>query len=144
MKIFTIGFSKKDAKTFFELLEKNEVKTLVDVRLNNKSQLAGFTKVRDFPYFLTKLCSSDYRHEEIFAPTKNLLNGYKNEDISWKQYEKIYNSLLDKREILENINIKEFENSCFLCSEFSAENCHRRLAVEYLKKYFSNIEIVHL
>ena len=106
MKIFTIGFSKKDAKTFFELIKDNEVKTLVDVRLNNKSQLAGFTKVRDFPYFLTELCNTNYRHENIFAPSKELLNGYKNEDISWTQYEKIYNNLLEERKVLDKIREK--------------------------------------
>lgn len=144
MKIFTIGFTRKDAKTFFELLKSNGVKTLVDVRLNNKSQLAGFTKIRDFPYFLTKLCNINYKHEDIFAPSKTLFDGYKNENISWVQYEKIYNNLLEERKVLNKINIDDYENSCFLCSEFSAESCHRRLAVEYLKKHFSNVHIIHL
>lgn len=143
MKLFTIGFTGKSAEEFFTLLKKNKINKVVDIRLNNTSQMAGFTKARDFPYFL-KLHNIEYENNSLFFPTKELLNGYKNKKISWKEYEKIFLSLLKERKVEEKIDIKNFENSVFLCSEKTAKNCHRRLSVEYLKKFFNDINIVHL
>ena len=146
MKLFTIGFSGKNAKTFFELLKKNGVRTLVDIRLNNKSQLAGFTKAGDIPYFLEKICNIKYIHHELLAPTKELLDGYRSGKITWQAYEIEFNRILESREILKNINFESLDNSCFLCSEALPIQCHRRLLTEYDQKnlYTQNIEIIHL
>jgi len=143
LRIFTIGFSQKSAEGFFTLLKENEVKKLIDIRLNNKSQLAGFANVKHLPYLL-KIHGIEYEYKSIFAPTKELLDGYKKGDISWDEYEKIFNKILEDRKVLEKINIKDFENAVLLCSEPTAEHCHRRLTVEYLQKNFENIEIKHL
>jgi uncharacterized protein (DUF488 family) len=146
MKLFTIGFSGKNAKTFFELLKKNGVRTLIDIRLNNKSQLAGFTKAGDIPYFLEEICNIKYIHHELLAPTKDLLDGYKSGEITWQEYEIEFNRILESREILKNINFESLDNSCFLCSEALPKQCHRRLLAEYVQKnlYTQNIEITHL
>lgn len=144
IRIYSIGFTKKNAKTFFEILKSNGIKTLVDVRLNNISQLAGFAKRDDLKYFLREICGIEYTHQPQFAPTKEILDAYKKKEISWVEYEKRYNLLLKERSVEDLVNIKELDKSCFLCSEHIADNCHRRLAIEYLKEYFNEIEVKHI
>jgi len=144
MKLFTIGFTKKSAKTFFEILIENEVKTVVDVRLNNKSQLAGFTKGDDLPYFLEEIAEIDYIHMPNLAPPKNLLQSYKKNKILWPDYQDEYLKILIERNILKNLNQSILKNSCLLCSEPTPENCHRRLLAEYLADNLGNIDIIHL
>lgn len=144
IRIYSIGFTKKNAKTFFEILKSNGIKTLVDVRLNNISQLAGFAKKDDLKYFLREICGVEYSHQPQFAPTKEILNAYKKKEISWVEYEKRYNLLLKERSVENSVNINKLDKSCFLCSEHLADKCHRRLAIEYLKEYFSEIDVKHL
>ncbi len=143
MNIFTIGFAQKSAEEFFTLLTDNKVKKLIDIRLNNKSQLAGFANAKHLPYFL-KLHGIDYEYKPELAPTKELLNGYKNKEVDWQEYEKVYNKILLDRDVLNTISINELDNSVLLCSEPTAEQCHRRLAAEYLAKSSNNIKIKHL
>lgn len=143
MKIFTIGFSQKSAEEFFTLLTKNGVKKLIDIRLNNKSQLAGFANAKHLPYFL-KLHNIEYEYRPELAPTKELLDGYKKKEISWQEYEKIYNEILLNRDILNLLVAEELNNSVLLCSEPTANQCHRRLVAEYIAKHFDNVEIKHL
>jgi uncharacterized protein (DUF488 family) len=146
MTIYTIGFSQKSAEEFFGLLMENGVKTLVDIRLNNRSQLAGFTKARDLPFFLDKIAGIGYRHADFLAPTKMLLDGYKKEKISWPDYERIYLETLRERDLGSRVGPSLYENACLLCSEPTADRCHRRLAAEYLCGIFPerSIDIVHL
>lgn len=144
MKIFTIGFTKKSAKVFFETLKNNNVKKVIDIRLNNKSQLAGFAKGDDLEYFLKAIGDIDYSHNLEYAPTHVLLKRIQTKEIRWEEYENAYINLLEERNNLEEIDIKEFDNCCFLCSEAKSEKCHRRLLTEQLKKYYRGIEIIHL
>lgn len=144
INLYTIGFTKKNAETFFTLLRKNGVKKLIDVRLNNVSQLAGFTKQDDLKYFLKELCRIEYYHYEQFAPTEDILKKYKNKEISWEQYELEFNSLITKRKIEGMISLDLLMDACFLCSEATAEHCHRRLLAEYFKKVYKLINIIHL
>lgn len=146
MKIFTMGFTQKNAEQFFGLVSRNRIELLIDVRLNNQSQLAGFTKGRDLDFFLKKLCNCRYEHDIIFAPTKEILNSYKKQQMSWGDYVVQYNTLLENRNV-ENIFIKkyaEFDRILLLCSEPTAENCHRRLLAERLKKYITDVEVIHI
>lgn len=145
MKLYTIGFAGKSAEQFFETLKHHGVKTLIDARLNNKSQLAGFTKVKDFPYLLKQVAGIEYRYAELLAPTKELLDGYKDGKIVWSEYETIYHDLLEHRTVNRS-DITQFEDGCILCSEPTADQCHRRLAAEYLRASFPDqeIEIIHL
>ncbi len=144
MKIFTIGFTKKSAKEFFEILKTNNIEQIIDIRLNNTSQLAGFTKKDNLEYFLKELCSIDYCHFIFLAPTKEIRDRYiKSKD--WDVYIKEYIELLDNRKVLDKLDKSYFNRkSCFLCSEASADHCHRRLLVEYLKEHWDYVEIVHL
>ena len=144
MKLYTIGFTKKSAQTFFELLAENNVKTLIDVRLNNKSQLAGFTKGNDLPYFLEKISEISYVHMPNFAPTDELLKGYKKKEVNWAEYEKEYLSILNDRNILSQFTPSILENACLLCSEPTPEKCHRRLLAEYLADNLDEVDVIHL
>jgi uncharacterized protein (DUF488 family) len=144
MNLYTIGFTKKNAKEFFETLKKNGVKILIDIRLNNKSQLAGFTKQDDLEYFLDKICGIKYIHMPNLAPTKDILKRYQEKALSWKTYEKDFNDLLVKRNAIKDIKQDLIEGACLLCSEPTADQCHRRLAAEYIKNHFEDIAIVHL
>lgn len=144
INLFTIGFTKKNAKTFFSLLKEHGVKKLIDVRLNNVSQLAGFTKQDDLKYFLNELCNIDYYHFEQFAPTEDILKRYKKKEISWKQYEMEFNALIAQREIENEVSFDLLNNACLLCSEPTAEKCHRRLVAEYLAKFYPRSNIIHL
>ncbi len=144
MKLYTIGFTKKLANEFFNILISNNVKRLIDVRLNNKSQLSGFTKSEDLQYFLKKIGQIDYIYMSEFAPTDELLDGYRKKQIGWDEYEKQYCSLLAQRDVLKNKNVSIFDNACLLCSEPTARQCHRRLAAEYIARSNKEIKIIHL
>jgi uncharacterized protein (DUF488 family) len=142
--IYTIGYTHKTAKIFFEKLINNKIMTLIDIRLNNKSQLAGFTKMPDLQYFLKKLCDIDYLYMSQFAPTKEMLDAYKTKRIDWSDYEYKFNMLIKERNIEKEVNLSILNNSCLLCSEEMPNKCHRRLVAEYFRNCFGNIEIIHL
>lgn len=144
IRLLTIGFTKKSAKQFFELLKKNKVKKLVDIRINNTSQLAGFAKGQDLEYFVKEINKIPYIHIPDFAPTKELLSDYQNKRIDWNAYQTIFRQLIEKRNIAEKYNVKDFDNACFLCSEELPAQCHRRLLVEFFKEKNPDIRIVHL
>ena len=145
MKTYTIGFTQKNAQHFFTLIKKNRVERIIDVRLNNISQLAGFAKRDDLKYFLSEICGCDYIHIAELAPTKSILDEYKKNIISWKSYEDKFINLIAQRQIERTIDKAVLENGCLLCSEHSPLQCHRRLVVEYLNKCWkTNIEVVHL
>lgn len=146
MIIFTIGFAQKSAEKFFQILKENNVECLIDVRLNNVSQLAGFTKSKDLQYFLKTIVDADYIHNIKYAPTKDILDDYKKNKISWIEYEIKYRKLIESRKIEQIFknDIKNYNNVCLLCSEPLPQNCHRRLLAEYLKKQFNKVEVKHL
>ncbi len=144
IKVYTIGFTQKNAKEFFNLLVSNSVKSLVDTRISNNSQLAGFAKSEDLAFFSQEIGNIHYSHNIDLAPTKDLLTKFRKKEISWDDYETEYLNLLDIRKISSKTNYEDLNDSCFLCSEHKPEHCHRRLLVEYLQKVDSNIKIKHL
>lgn len=144
INVFTIGFTKKNAEVFFTKLKEAGVKKIIDIRLNNVSQLSGFAKKDDLAFFLRQLCNCEYRHEPLLAPTKDILDGYKNKKIDWSEYEKRFKDLLKARNAHTLISSAELHKACLLCSEPTPEKCHRRLVAEYLKSYLKNIKILHL
>ncbi|CCK76669.1 conserved hypothetical protein [Oleispira antarctica RB-8] len=145
MKTYTIGFTQKSAKTFFEHIIDADIKTVIDVRLNNVSQLSGFAKKNDLKYFLETLCDADYLHIPDFAPTKEMLNAYKKKEITWHSYEDKFINLISRRNVERIIKPELIENSCFLCSEHEPHFCHRRLLVNYLNEQLNlNLDIRHL
>jgi uncharacterized protein (DUF488 family) len=143
MKIFTIGFTKTTARNFFSRLKQSGAMKIVDVRLNNTSQLAGFAKRDDLRYFAEIICGMGYQHMPELAPTKDILDAYKKERGSWSEYEAKFFDLMARRRI-EKIDREQFDGGCLLCSEDKPHHCHRRLVAEYLKKKWSDVEIEHL
>ena len=144
IKLFTIGFAGKSARVFFGKLKEAGVAKVIDVRLYNSSQLAGYTKKSDLEYFLKEIVPADYIHMPAMSPTKEMLQSYKNGTIDWEQYEKEFDELISKRLIENSLVPSQTDKSCFLCSESQPDFCHRRLVVEYLAKQWGNVEIYHL
>ncbi len=145
MEIYTIGFTQTTAEHFFGRLKAAGVRRLLDVRLNNSSQLAGFAKARDLPYFLRELVGASYQHDPRLAPTADLLDDYKKRKGDWSLYERDFMELMAEREIERVISPSEFElSTALLCSEATAERCHRRLVCEYLAQYWPNVRPIHL
>lgn len=144
IKLFTIGFTKKNAETFFGKITKYGIEKMIDIRLNNVSQLAGFTKKDDLIYFLKKICNCEYAHIPLLAPTKEILDAYKKKEITWPEYEKRFKDLLIQRKAHALLSISELHMACLLCSEPTPDKCHRRLVAEFFKNYFKEIEVIYL
>lgn len=145
MEIYTVGFTQKRATQFFGLLKDAGIRRLIDVRLNNVSQLAGFTKREDLAYFLRAICAADYQHELLLAPTQEMLTAYKKQRGSWADYERLFLDLLAARQVERHIPQELFATkTVLLCSEATPEHCHRRLVAEYLRDHWGDVAIIHL
>ncbi|MEY2431176.1 MAG: hypothetical protein QOC92_901 [Acidimicrobiaceae bacterium] len=145
VEIYTIGFTKRTAQDFFESLQRVGVTRLIDVRLNNSSQLAAFAKRDDLAYFLKAICQADYTHEPLLAPTQELLDAFKKRRGSWDDYEPFFLGLMEERRIEDRLSPQLFEGvPVLLCSEHTAEHCHRRLVCEYLARHWPDVSAVHL
>jgi uncharacterized protein (DUF488 family) len=146
MNLYTIGFTQKSAKLFFEIIKKNNISMLLDIRLNNRSQLAGFTKGDDLAYFLSEISHCGYKHCLEYAPTKDILDDYKNKKIKWNEYVEKYTTLIDTRNGIYTFQNEyaEYANICLLCSEPTPENCHRRLLAEMIALNNPHVNIIHL
>lgn len=144
MKVFTIGFTKKSAQQFFEMLRRSGAKRVVDVRLNNVSQLAGFAKRDDLKFFLKEVCGMDYVHTPDLAPTQEMLDEYKKLKGDWQTYEKRFLDLMEKRKIEDRIPKEVVAEGCLLCSEDKPHHCHRRLVADYLRQRWGDVEVSHL
>lgn len=145
MEVYTIGFTKRTAAEFFGALKRAGVKRLLDVRLNNSSQLAGFTKKDDLRFFLKVICGTEYFHEPMLAPTQDLLDNYKKRKGSWDDYEHGFLHLMEQRVIESKIAPGFFDvPTVLLCSEKTAEHCHRRLVLQYLNIKWGDVTVVHL
>ncbi|EKU57301.1 MULTISPECIES: DUF488 family protein [Acinetobacter calcoaceticus/baumannii complex] len=142
MTIYTIGFTKKSANKFFNLIKQNHVKKIIDVRLNNVSQLAGFAKRDDLKFFLREICNCDYEPVPDLAPTDEILKPYKKGDIPWDTYKDLFLNLMAQRNIEKHISLQQFENECLLCSEDLPHQCHRRLVIEYLQQYAEQNHVI--
>lgn len=138
--VYTIGFTKKNAETFFGFIKEAKVSTLLDVRLNNISQLAGFAKKDDLKFFLRELCEVEYIHTPELAPTKDMLNLYKKGEMPWEKYEDKFLNLMSQRQIEKTVKPALLEHGCLLCSEHEPHLCHRRLVVDYLNEN-SNLDL---
>ena len=144
MNLFTIGFTGKSAEKFFGLLRGSGAKRLVDVRLNNVSQLAGFAKKKDLAFFVKELCGMEYSHLPEFAPTQDILDEYKKSKGDWAVYERKFLDLMRSRQIEKTVPRSLVEEGCLLCSEDKPHHCHRRLVAEYLKEHWGDVDIKHL
>jgi uncharacterized protein (DUF488 family) len=143
VKLFTIGFTKTSAEGFFSRLSRAHVRKLVDVRLNNVSQLAGFAKKDDLKYFAKAICGIPYEHIASLAPTQDMLDEYKKSKGAWSVYADKFLNLMAQRQV-ENLDRSTLDGGCLLCSEDKPHHCHRRLVAEYLKQNWGDVEIEHL
>lgn len=147
MTVYTIGFTQKSAEEFFHKIKSAEIRTLVDIRLNNKSQLAGFAKYPDIQFFLHELCQVAYLHDVLLAPGEMLLKNYRSGKTSWTEYVKEFNTTMEERKIQIHIRKKyeAYQNSkiCLLCSEPTPEHCHRSLVAERFREIF-HANVIHL
>lgn len=144
MKLCTIGFTKKNAEEFFGRLRGAEVKRILDVRLNNSGQLAGFAKRDDLRFFAREILGGEYVHLPVLAPTQEMLDEYRKEKRGWDNYERRFRELMRERKIEKAVDRKMVEDGCLLCSEDKPHMCHRRIVAEYLRDAWGDVEIVHL
>lgn len=141
MEIYTIGFTKKSAREFFSTLKENAIERLIDVRISNASQLAGYAKREDLEFFLGDLLGADYLHEPMLAPTKELLKAYRGKTIDWPTYAQEFLELLASRRVEDQLNPEVFSRrTVLLCSEPTQEKCHRRLVVQYLNSKWGGVQ----
>jgi len=144
MKIFTIGFTKKSAEEFFARLTEAGVRRVVDIRLNNTSQIAGFAKARDLEFFLRAIAGIDYLHSPDLAPTQDILDGFVKAKGPWSEYAQGFTKLMETRRVVETFAGKLLDGDCLLCSEDTPEHCHRRLVAEHFQQHWPDVEIIHL
>lgn len=144
VNLFTIGFTQKSAETFFSTLKQAGVKRIIDTRLNNVSQLAGFAKKTDLQYFLKTISDIEYLHILDLAPTKDILDEYKKNKGDWSIYEQKFLHLIETRKIEKKVTPEQLDGACLLCSEAKPHHCHRRLVAEYLNGKWGNVKICHL
>lgn len=144
MNLFTIGFTKKNAETFFEKLREAEVTRVIDVRLNNVSQLAGFSKRDDLKYFLQKICNIEYVHFPLLAPDQAMLDAYKKDGGAWADYEVAFNQLMAQRNVGAVLPLNILDGSCLLCSEEKPDFCHRRLVADIAQHLHPELYVRHL
>jgi uncharacterized protein (DUF488 family) len=146
LTVYSIGFTRKTAEQFFGALRGAGIRQLVDIRLHNSSTLAGFTKAADLPFFLRELCGAEYRHEPLLSPTEELFRGIKGRKIGWPEYEKGFLRLMAERRVAERFDRSLFAvPTVLLCSEPTADRCHRRLVLEHLNQRWGGpLRIRHL
>ncbi len=144
MDLFTIGFAGKSAEQFFTSLMKHGVKKVIDIRLNNASQLAGFTKKNDLKYFLKVIAGIEYEYIPQLAATKEIMDGFRGGKISWEEFKATYLDLLEERQVLTTLKPEDFDRACLLCSEEKPDQCHRKLAAEWLKGKWEGVEVKNM
>jgi uncharacterized protein (DUF488 family) len=144
IKLFTIGFTEKSAERFFELLQTARVRTLIDTRINNASQLAGFAKGRDLAYFCRAIGGIEYVHRLDMAPTREMLAEYRRGELDWEAYEDRYLALLRERGLRDRVDRQQIDHGCLLCSEHLPDHCHRRLLADYLSEWIPELCVTHL
>jgi uncharacterized protein (DUF488 family) len=145
-RLYTIGFTQKSAKIFFGLLNSNPIDIVLDIRLNNTSQLAAFSKYPDIEFFLKEICDITYKHDVLFAPTDDILVAFKKKQITWDEYVAAFEKIKKDRKLKEHI-VKNymFENNiCLLCSEQTPNQCHRSLVANMFTDLNSDIDVVNL
>jgi len=144
VRLFTIGFTRKTAREFFTALREAGVRRVVDVRLSNASQLAGFTKKEDLAYFLREIGGIEYVHRPDLAPTKEILDAYKKKNLTWPEYEERFARLVAERKVETLLVPGDLDHACLLCSEPKPDKCHRRLVAEYIQHIWPDVIVTHL
>jgi uncharacterized protein (DUF488 family) len=143
--VSTIGFTKTTAEGFFKRLMTAGVTKVIDVRLYNTSQLAGFAKADDLAYFLKTIGGIDYVHEPLLAPTDAIMKAFKKEKGDWRTFEGQFLGLMAERRIEDHLTPARLDGGCLLCSEAVPHRCHRRLVCDYLNdRWGGKLAVRHL
>jgi len=143
--VYTIGYTQKSLEQFVRLLQSSGVDAVIDIRLRNTSQLAGFTKRDDLAFLLRQGFGVAYEHRPDLAPTDEILDGYK-DNRDWAAYERIFLPLLAERRV-EEIGrelLSRYSRPCLLCAEPTPDHCHRRLVAEWWAAHLPDVEVLHL
>ena len=143
--VYTIGFRGKALSEFVQLLRQAGVDAIIDVRLRNTSQLAGYTKRDDLDFLLREGFRIAYEHHPELAPTPEIFDAYRREK-DWPAYEAQFGALLVERqaETIAHQILSRYQAPCLLCSEPTADRCHRRLIAEYWATHVQDLAISHL
>ena len=143
--LYTIGFTQLALAEFVGLLRGAGVDAVIDTRLRNTSQLAGWAKRDDLAFLLREGFGIAYEHIPLFAPTDELLDSYRSAR-DWDAYAPAYRALLDARPIvaLGRELFERYRAPCLLCSEPTPDRCHRRLLAQYLAQHLDGIVVAHL
>lgn len=145
MEIYTVGFAGKTAEAFFGTLKRSGVRRVVDIRLRPNGGLSLFARGTDLPFLLRELCGAEYVHVPLLAPTKDILSDYRKKKIDWPEYERRFLALLDERKAATELDRGLFSvPAALLCSEAKPDQCHRRLAAEYLQSHWPDVHVTHL
>lgn len=145
MRIHTIGFTRKTAEEFFALLRDVGIGRVIDVRLSNTSQLAGFSKRDDLAFFLDEILGAGYEHPPELAPSRELFRAWRREDLPWERFVDRFRGLLAERGVADRLTPADFDPpTVLLCSEHEPDRCHRRLIVEHLADAWGEVEAHHL
>ena len=145
MATFTIGFTKTSAEDFFDRLNAAGVQKVIDVRIQNTSQLAGFAKAADLTFFLKTIGDISYQHAPELAPDETLFSDYHKKGLSWDAFEPRFMEIMADRKIEDQFDPRDLEGACLLCSEDTPHTCHRRLVVEYLEdRWNRSLDVTHL
>jgi uncharacterized protein (DUF488 family) len=143
--IYTIGYKSKSLEAFINQLREADVDGVIDVRLRNTSHLAGYTKRDDLAFLLREGFGIAYEHHPELAPSPEIFEAYRDKS-DWAAYVASFLPLLEEqaaeeigREILDR-----YGAPCLMCSEPTAEKCHRRLVAEYWAERLPELTIVHL
>lgn len=145
MILYTIGFTKKTAQRFFNLLRENQIQCLVDIRVHPNGQLSGYAKGDDLEYFLQQILECRYLYLPDLAPTEKILSAYRSHHI-WDRYVRQFEALMEQRHVPDCLDKTIFfqQRCCLLCSEATPDKCHRRLVAERLSKHWSGLQVLHL
>lgn len=143
--VTTIGFTKSTAEHFFTRIRDAGVRTVVDIRLNNSSQLAGFAKADDLGYFLKHLCGAEYQPQPMLAPTDEIMKAFKRDKGDWGSFRDAFLGLMTERQVETRLSPRMLEAACLLCSEDKPHHCHRALVCEYLNgRWGGTLSVRHI
>jgi uncharacterized protein (DUF488 family) len=146
LEIYTSGTSGITAERFFLRLRELKATSVIDTRIHPSSQLSGYSKQESLKYFLKEILQIPYIYESQLCPIEQDFKLYKNKQMIWKTYQDKYYQLLINRNIKEKIDFSPWgDRPVILCSESSPDQCHRRLAAEFISSTLNLVsEIKHL
>lgn len=143
--VYTIGYERRPLSQLIGALRAAGVDAVIDIRLRNTSQLAGYTKRDDLAFLLQEGFGIAYEHHPELAPTDDILDAYRRDE-DWEVYQARFRPLLADRQAEQTGHdiLARYRTVCLLCSEPTADRCHRRLVADYWAEQIPSLRVVHL